>query len=79
MERAATYYTDLGWDVKDVSARQPYDLLCGRAGHEDLRVEVKGTTSSGTEVPLTRNEVANARAEFPNIALVVVADIVGRH
>ena len=75
MDMATDYYADQGWEVEDVSARQSYDLLCVKPGKDDLRVEVKGTTSSGVEIPLTRNEVANARAEFPNVALVVVAGI----
>jgi hypothetical protein len=47
----------------------------GRTGKDDLRVEVKGTTSAGHAVLLTRNEVANAKAQHPNVALVVVSHI----
>jgi hypothetical protein len=36
---------------------------------------VKGTTSAGERVLLTRNEVAQARAEYPNTALFVLADV----
>lgn len=41
----------------------------------ELRVEVKGTTSAGDEVILTPKEVVHARGEFPNVALIVVANI----
>ena len=75
MTRAMSHYRELGWDVHDVSAQESYDLLCTEVGEDDRRVKVKGTTSSGTEVLLTRNEVANARAVFPAVALVVVAGL----
>jgi hypothetical protein len=36
---------------------------------------VKGTTSTGERVLLTRNEVAQAKAEYPSTALFVLADV----
>lgn len=41
-----------------------------------MRVEVKGTTSSGNEVILTPGEVGHARTQYPNVGLFVVANIV---
>jgi hypothetical protein len=73
-DRAARYYRSQGWVVADVSASQSYDLRCTR-GSEDLHVEVKGTTSSGETLILTRNEVTHAKKSHPNVALFVVTDI----
>lgn len=74
MAEASGYYVADGWHVVDVSTRQPFDLLCRRNGHE-LHVEVKGTTTEGRQILLTPNEVAHARTHYPNVALVVVAQI----
>jgi hypothetical protein len=41
----------------------------------ELPVEVKGTTSEGNRILLTRNEVTHARRVFPQIALYVLADV----
>lgn len=57
-----------------MSANQPFDLLC-RDGHRELRVEVKGTTSKGLSVLLTRNEVRHAQANADKVALFVVSGI----
>ena len=38
-------------------------------------VEVKGTTSIGDQIVITRNEVAAHRARHPNNALIVVHSI----
>jgi hypothetical protein len=76
MKRAANYFTKLGWtEVRDVSARQPYDLHCKR-GHEELRVEVKGTTSDGSTILLTAGEVLHARAQRATMALFIVSKVV---
>lgn len=63
-----------GWEVEDRSANHPYDLFCQRNG-EQLHVEVKGTTSEGSAVLLTPNEVEFARGAFPEIALLVVREV----
>lgn len=69
----AVEYFGRDWDtVEDVSKRESYDLLCLR-GHEQLRVEVKGTTTGGSEIILTRNEVQEAKTE--GYALFVVSEI----
>src|SRR5713226_9450094 len=60
-----------GWKAVDVSHKESYDLLCSR-GKDEMRVEVKGTTSKGREVLLTPNEVSHARAAYPNVMLLVV-------
>jgi hypothetical protein len=74
MAKAIAHYQRRGWTVTDVSARRSYDLRCTR-GKELLHVEVKGTTSQGEAVLLTRNEVEHARGAYPQVALFVVAGI----
>jgi predicted RNA-binding protein with PUA-like domain len=74
MQTAIEHYTGQGWSVEDVSAFCSYDLHCERDDRV-LHVEVKGTTSTGERVLLTRNEVAQAKAEYPSTALFVLADV----
>ncbi|RFU40624.1 DUF3578 domain-containing protein [Actinomadura logoneensis] len=71
---ATDYFEAQGWSVKDVGLKESYDLLLSR-GDERLHVEVKGTTSRGEQVVLTRAEVARQRALVPHNALVVVHSI----
>lgn len=66
------HYVAGGWDVRDVGATESFDLDC-RRGEERLWVEVKGTTSLGEAVILTRNEVALHRERYPYNALAVVS------
>jgi Protein NO VEIN, C-terminal len=76
MNRATEFYSK-AWDVEDVHGTESYDLIC-RRGDEIKHVEVKGTTTDGTEVILTPNEMRHAR-EFSRTALFIVSDItVGR-
>jgi hypothetical protein len=74
MQLAERHLGNLGWRVRDVSATHSYDFECTRNG-EKLIVEVKGTTSTGDQIVITRNEVAIQRAHHPNNALVVVHSI----
>ena len=74
VEWAIRYYRGQGWAVQDVGSSEPYDLRCTR-GAEELHVEVKGTTSLGETVILTRNEVLHALEWHPNVDLFVVRDI----
>ena len=71
---ATAYFEDQGWVVKDVGATESYDLKLSR-GEERLHVEVKGTTSPGEQVILTRAEVERQRSLNPDNALVVVHSI----
>lgn len=70
---AIEYYKNLGYTkIDDVGAFESYDLrVTGPDGV--LFVEVKGTTSHGESIILTRNEVELHRREFPSNALVVVS------
>ncbi|MET9276084.1 DUF3578 domain-containing protein [Kribbella sp. NPDC003557] len=65
----------LGFDyVRDVGAIDSYDLYA-RNGPNQLRVEVKGTTSAGSEIILTRAELEVHREEYPRNALGIVHSI----
>ncbi|MGO9286203.1 MAG: protein NO VEIN domain-containing protein [Mycobacterium sp.] len=65
---------ELGYETEDVGAYVSYDVRASK-GQELVKVEVKGTTTDGAQVVLTRNEVALHRAEHPNNALAVVRNI----
>ncbi len=74
MEEAMRHYESNGWDVVDVSSqRVGYDIRCTRGNHE-LHIEVKGVSSDGSEVNLTRNEVEHAR-ECSDSVLFVLSNI----
>jgi hypothetical protein len=71
---ATEHFKAQGWSVKDVGAKESFDLLLSR-GEERCHAEVKGTTSAGTDVVLTRTEVEKQRRYYPHNALVVVHSI----
>jgi hypothetical protein len=77
LKRATQYFEDEGWEVEYVGGVASYDLECTKEGTH-LHVEVKGTTSSGKKVLLTRNEVSHARGTDAGLALFVLADVVLR-
>jgi hypothetical protein len=68
------YADELGYKTEDVGAYESYDVRASR-GQEVVKVEVKGTTTDGAAVVLTRNEVNLHRVEYPNNALAVVRNI----
>jgi hypothetical protein len=74
MTAAAKYFNNKGYDVEDVSARRPYDLLCKR-GAAVLHVEVKGTTTDGEAIVLTNNEVKHACNGHNACALFILHSI----
>lgn len=74
MDQAMEYYRSRGWTVRDVGATRSYDIHATRE-HEELFIEVKGTTSAGQSVVLTANEVDLHRSKFPQTALFVVSEI----
>ncbi|MDN3024699.1 DUF3578 domain-containing protein [Streptomyces sp. S.PB5] len=71
---ATEHFEAQGWKVKDVGDKESFDLLLTR-GERRLHVEVKGTTSAGLEVILTRAEVEKQRQYYPDNALIVVHSI----
>jgi MrcB-like, N-terminal domain/Domain of unknown function (DUF3883) len=74
MSLAKAHLQMLGWRVRDVSATHSYDFECAQGGKKMI-VEVKGTTSTGDEIVVTRNEVETQRARHPNNALIVVHSV----
>lgn len=68
------HYREQGYRVSDVGSTQPFDLDIKR-GSENLSVEVKGTSSPGSEVILTVGEVKHHRQCYPNNALAIVHSI----
>jgi hypothetical protein len=75
MEVASAHLASDGWSVRDVSAKESFDLEITR-GAETVHVEVKGTTSVGESVLLTRREVEHHLSLAPSSALVVVSEVV---
>jgi len=63
-----------GFATEDVGATRPYDIHAVRGG-DVIKVEVKGTTTDGTQIYLTANEVDLHLAEHPNNALAIVRRI----
>lgn len=72
MNAAADFYSQL-WTVEDVHGTESYDLVC-RNRDEEIRVEVKGTTTNGTDVILTPSEVRHAR-EYSRTVLFILSNI----
>jgi hypothetical protein len=78
-ERAAVvtreyFETELGYETVDVGKHESYDVRASK-GQEVVKIEVKGTTTDGASVVLTRNEVNLHRVEHPHNALAVVRNI----
>lgn len=63
-----------GYTVKNVSAKEPYDLFCEKAGRCKY-VEVKGTQGPGTEFVLTAGEVRFIKRNTAKCVLCVVHGI----
>jgi hypothetical protein len=74
MNVAKEHFLELGYEVEDTSANKPYDLVATK-GEETLYVEVKGTTTPGAQVFLTKNEVKHAREHPKQMVLFIVYDI----
>jgi hypothetical protein len=75
MEVTYEYLTKNGYDVKDVSATSSYDYHV-RRGVEEIKVEVKGTTSESADaVLLTAKEVALHSSALETTALAIVSGI----
>jgi len=73
MKEAYEYYSDLGYEVQDCSGLRNlgYDYRCTK-GKEVIESEVKGTTTNGDSVLLTRNEVDNAKTTNHRADLFIV-------
>ena len=75
MAIASDYFKSIGFFVEDVSVNHSYDLKCTK-GDNELFIEVKGTTSQGQQIILTKNEVRFARDNVSNYVLFVVKNII---
>lgn len=74
MGRAQKEFGSRGYEVKDVSRKEPYDLRCTKA-QEVKYVEVKGTQTHGTDIVLTAGEVNFIEKNAPHSVLCVVHGI----
>lgn len=63
-----------GWSVTDTHLGRPYDAVA-RKGRRILYLEAKGTTTEGSTVVVTRNEVAWARAHPGECVLGIWSDM----
>jgi Domain of unknown function (DUF3883) len=70
---AIKHFEEKGYVVYNVGSTESYDLRCYTATSE-LHVEVKGTETDGSNIPLTPNEVLHARSHRP-LALYVLSNI----
>lgn len=74
MKVAEAHLTGRGYSCEVTSAWAPYDIVASN-NNEEIIVEVKGTTSSGTHVILTANEVEIHKHRYPDNALYIVHSI----
>lgn len=71
---ATEYYQEKGFTVEDRGAYESFDLSCKKDNIE-RRAEVKGTTTDGATVLLTKNEVDHALSGDVPVDLIVVHKI----
>jgi len=74
MAIAKRHFRRAGYDVVDVSSTHPYDFRC-KKGRNEIHVEVKGTTTDGASIVLTKNEVRHALDEEAACVLFIVHSI----
>jgi hypothetical protein len=74
VEVTRAYFDGLEYETKDVGSTESYDIKATKEG-QTIKIEVKGTTSDGSDVVLTSNEVELHESEHPYNALAVVRHI----
>ncbi len=74
MEICRNHFSSKGYEVEDVSATRPFDLII-RKDRKSQLVEVKGTQTAGEAIILTKNEVELSRAEGKRMVLFIVHSI----
>ena len=75
MELAKAELEQRGFNnIRDTSKNKPYDFR-GKFQGQEFYIEVKGTTSPGETIILTRGEVELHQGEFPCNALIIVHGI----
>jgi hypothetical protein len=70
------YFEARRYTTTDVGATESYDVHAVGADDDVVKIEVKGTTTDGSEIVLTYNEVQLHMTEHPNTALAIVRHIV---
>lgn len=75
MGLATKHLSSHGYEVKDVSGSESFDLQATDHKGGKVYVEVKGTTAGPDSIVLTSNEVALHKRQYPNTALIVVHGI----
>jgi hypothetical protein len=75
VEVTQAHFEERGYVTEDVGATQSYDIRATK-GADVIKIEVKGTTSNGSEVVLTANEVDLHRNSHPHNAFALVRRIV---
>jgi hypothetical protein len=74
MDAAKRYYKRKKFTCRDVSKNKPYDLVC-TMGTREIHVEVKGSTTNGASILLTKNEVKHAQDVKNSCALFILHSI----
>jgi MrcB-like, N-terminal domain/Domain of unknown function (DUF3883) len=75
MQLAAEYLQSQGYQTKDTSSTESFDILASRDGLS-IKVEVKGTTSDLCDsIMMTKNEVDLHRGEKGTTGLIIVSAI----
>lgn len=64
VEVTRAYFDGLEYETKDVGSTESYDIKATKDG-QTIKIEVKGTTSDGSDVVLTSNEVELHESEHP--------------
>lgn len=75
MKLAIAELVSRGYETKDVSAKESFDVLAESPGRGKLYVEVKGTTGGPHSIVVTANEVKVMRENAPATALAIVHGI----
>ncbi|WP_116951632.1 MrcB family domain-containing protein [Jiangella endophytica] len=75
MAVAEELFRSRGWQYHDVHSTESCDFICIDEGGKEISVEVKGTTSHGEAILITRAELELHQRMHPDNALVVVHSI----
>ncbi len=74
MKKCKEFYAGKGYEVEDVSATQPYDIVIRKKGQSRF-VEVRGTQTRAESIVLTVNEVEMSKTKGDTMELFIVHSI----
>ena len=74
VEVTRAHFDGLNYETEDVGSTESYDIKATKDG-QTIKIEVKGTTSDGSDVVLTLNEVELHETEHPSNAFAIVRHI----